>query len=108
MIQKFKNGMLISRLVERKITTQIRHVNLTSEQKLSVSTLFDGLINNKRPDLAKAITLIETTNQIKKLQAQELLTKVLQHLKDNQSKNLKKCLRVGIKMIFACLYSFFK
>jgi hypothetical protein len=68
MIQKFKSALIVKKVIENNFKVQKRLASLTSEQKIFVSTLFDGLISNKRADLAKAITLIETTNPIKKLQ----------------------------------------
>lgn len=109
MIQKIKAAFSIVKRVENNLKTtktlftltsahiykRSVHTSLTAEQNVFVSSLFDGLITNKRADLAKSITLIETTHPIKKLQAQEFLNKVLKYLKEDQSKNLKKCLRVG-------------
>jgi hypothetical protein len=114
MIKKIKNGFSILKRVENNIkiaktlftltsqhiSNRNVHTSLTAEQNSFVSNLFDGLITNKRADLAKSITLIETTHPVKKLQAQEFLNKVLKYLKESQSKNLKKCLRVGKCALF--------
>lgn len=69
--------------------------NLTSDQHKFVSDLFNGVVGNKRADLAKAITLIETTSPSKKILSQTLLNNVLHKLKQNRENNEKICLRVG-------------
>lgn len=61
-----------------------------------VDSLFDGLIKCKRCDLARSITLIETTNPEKKKQSQLLLHKVLDDLKQKRLNNLSPSLRIGI------------
>lgn len=68
---------------------------LTNDQHKYVSNLFDGVVGNKRADLAKAITLIETTSSVKKKLSQQLLNSVLLKLKKNRENNEKICLRVG-------------
>jgi len=70
--------------------------NLTLSQQKYVESLFDGLVSNKRADLAKSITLIETSNPVKKLQAELLLDKVLKRLKENRISNAKTALRIGL------------
>lgn len=60
-----------------------------------VSSLFEGLVTNKRADLARSITLIETTNQQKKREAQLLLNLVLGNLKTKRQDNSKHSLRIG-------------
>lgn len=60
-----------------------------------VSSLFEGLVTNKRADLARSITLIETTNQQKKREAQILLNLVLGNLKTKRENNSKHSLRIG-------------
>jgi putative protein kinase ArgK-like GTPase of G3E family len=71
---------------------------LTSSQQKYVESLFDGVVNNKRADLAKSITLIETTNPVKKLQAELLLDKILKRLKENRNSNAKTSLRIGLSV----------
>lgn len=66
----------------------------SAEHEKYLSNLFNGLINNNRADLAKSITLIETTHPFKKVLAQEYLNRVLKHLKEKKNKD-KVCLRVG-------------
>ena len=74
---------------------------LSSLQRDALDKLFDGVVNNKRADLARAITLIETTNDVKKTYARFLLDKVLKQLKANRESNVKTCLRVGtFELIF--------
>ena len=66
------------------------YVNLSRD---SVPFLFDGLVEGNRAALARSITLIETSNDKKKVVAQELLDKVLNHLKHSTK---KKSFRIGI------------
>ena len=72
-----------------------RPVSTSSHEELG-KKLFDGLVSNSRADLAKAITLIETTNPVKKKSAQVLLNLILHHLKEKRANNGKPCLRIGI------------
>ncbi len=59
----------------------VNHKSLNND---ATSALFDALIGGSRAALAKSITLIETTNEIKRVQAQYLLNKTLKHLKEKQ------------------------
>ncbi|CAF0758840.1 unnamed protein product [Brachionus calyciflorus] len=69
--------------------------DLTIDQQKYVNTLYEGVVNNRRAELAKAITLIETTNPIKKLLSQNLLNSVLHRLKNKKENNEKITLRIG-------------
>jgi hypothetical protein len=60
----------------------------------SVPMLYTGLIEENRAALARSITLIETTNESKKLLAQDLLDKVLNYLKSLKSLK-KRSFRIG-------------
>lgn len=60
-----------------------------------VDGIFKGVVSNRRADLARSITLIETTSSEKKALAQALLNKVLRKLKHDRETNKKVCLRVG-------------
>jgi hypothetical protein len=82
----------ISNLNQSFIT---HHSQLTASQLETVNGLFEGLVNNKRPELARAITLVETSNPVKKAMAQVLLNKLLLRLKENKENNAKVCLRIG-------------
>lgn len=67
-----------------------------SAEKNFVDGLFNGLtVFNRRADLAKSITLVESTNPQKKLLAQSLLNQILNKLKTDRSENKRPCLRVG-------------
>lgn len=67
-------------------------------------SLFNGLINNKRSDLARSITLVETTNPEKKKKSQKLMKLVLENLKEKRVANEKPCIRIGY--FFHCFYSY--
>lgn len=73
---------------------KVNSSTFSAEHEKYLSNLFNGLINNNRADLAKSITLIETTHPFKKVLAQEYLNRVLKHLKEKKNKE-KVCLRVG-------------
>ena len=83
-----KNVLLSGFKVKRNSST------FSAEHEKYLSNLFNGLVNNNRADLAKSITLIETTHPFKKVLAQEYLNRVLKHLKEKKNKD-KVCLRVG-------------
>ncbi|OWF37250.1 Methylmalonic aciduria type A-like [Mizuhopecten yessoensis] len=56
-----------------------RHFSTTTEvDHYSVEVLYNGLRHHDRGCLARAITLVESKNQTKKLQAQVLLNRILQ------------------------------
>ena len=89
--------------------TQYRRSVSTSRTYVTnfVDDLFDGLIKSKRSDLAKSITLVETTNAEKKKQSQKLLHKVLDDLKRKRSNNNKPSLRIGfLNYYFNIEYNF--
>lgn len=69
--------------------------SLSSESIDFVEKIFKGVTTNKRADLARSITLIETTNPEKKILAQILLNKVLHKLKRDRETSKTTCLRVG-------------
>ena len=60
-----------------------------------VTKLFNGLIGNTRSDLARSITLVETSNPEKKKLSQMLLSLVLGNLREKRKNNLKPSLRIG-------------
>lgn len=62
-----------------------------------MQSIFDGLKNHDRGSLARAITLIETSNPTKKVQAKALLNLILHDQKANEVHSLKgpKTFRVG-------------
>lgn len=60
-----------------------RHGSIKSLEPL-VQTLFEGLNSKNRSSLARAITLVESTNSEKKNLAQNLLSLVSQDLKRKQ------------------------
>ncbi|XP_060064368.1 methylmalonic aciduria type A protein, mitochondrial-like [Ylistrum balloti] len=55
-----------------------RHLSTTKGYSYDVDILYHGLRNNDRGCLARAITLVESANQTKKLQAKKLLNLILQ------------------------------
>lgn len=69
--------------------------SLSESSERYVESLYKGVVANKRAELARSITLIETTNNEKKLLAQSLLNKVLHKLKHDKEKRQKICLRIG-------------
>lgn len=52
------------------------------DKQQDIEKLYKRLIAKERASLAKAITLVESTNPAKQKQAQFLLTKVLRHIKE--------------------------
>ncbi len=78
--------------IKRTITFRSYSVSTTNDY---VFDLFNGLVASKRSDLAKSITLIETVNTDKKKQAQLLLHKVLEVLKQKKNNNENPSLRIG-------------
>ena len=88
-----KNGW---KLYNRNASLNSRHMTkLTSPQEEFVSALYNGIISNRRAELARSITLVETSNPEKKVMAQYLLNKLLLKLKDNRMHKSKVCLRIG-------------
>ena len=71
------------------------HIN---ENDAKVKRLFDGLLASKRASLAEAITLVESVHPIKKAQAQVLLGKVLEHMKQKKlhSQSRPVTFRIGL------------
>lgn len=58
----------------------------TNTKKNSINELADHLLlNRERWALAKAITLVESTNHTKRKEAQRLMTRTLEHLKTKES-----------------------
>ena len=88
----FKNKYLLNNFGKRF------YVNIS---KNSVPALYSGLIEENRASLARSITLIETTNETKKVLAQDLLDKVLNYLKCNKESR-KPSFRIGIN----CFYKY--
>ena len=64
-----------------------------------ISELYRGLINGDRGCLARSITLVESTHAEKQHKAKELLSQVLQGLKQRQEKqgNVPISFRIGLK-----------
>ena len=75
-----------------------------------VQSVYDGLVSHDRGSLARAITLIETSNPKKKLQAKALLNLILHNQKANEVHSVKgpKTFRIGWLMFpqIYCLYIF--
>lgn len=69
--------------------------NLSHETPPKVLSLFNGLIGNKRADLARSITMVETSNPEKKKLAQMLLNLVLGDLREKRNKSMRPSLRIG-------------
>lgn len=89
------------------ITKLTQYRRSVSTSRTFVDDLFDGLTKSKRSDLAKSITLVETTNAEKKKQSQKLLHKVLDDLKRKRSNNNKPSLRIGfLNYYFNIEYNF--
>lgn len=91
--------MILNRLRNRLVSVSRACVSTVSrlgadETKL-VDGLFDGIVSSKRADLARCITLVETSNANKKIMAQYLLNKILARLKENREAGSKVCLRLG-------------
>ncbi len=84
LVSLFKKGTLIQ-----------SNVRLSSSVPKLVLDLFNGLISKTRSDLARSITLVETSNPHKKKLSQILLNLVLTNLKDKRASNLKPSLRIG-------------
>lgn len=70
---------------------------LNDSENFAVDRLFNGLLSSNRASLAQSITLIESTHARKRLQAQELLRRSLQHCKQslNQSHDSPISFRIG-------------
>jgi hypothetical protein len=61
-----------------------------------VVELYDGILRGSRGHLAQAITLVESTHPVKKVQAQSLLTLVLRKFRENEDADgVPKSFRVG-------------
>lgn len=87
---------------------------LIKEPDEYVQSIYDGLKNHDRGSLARAITLIETSNPAKKVQAKALLNLILHDQKANEVHSLKgpKTFRVGkgffsVKLFFDMSHPFF-
>ena len=66
-----------------------RHFSNDSHQRDEfVDTLYKGITDGERGSLSRGITLIESTNAKKKLQAQQLLSRILQFEKNYQGHTL--------------------
>jgi hypothetical protein len=76
----------------------IIHKCYYSTKTIDRHRFFNGIVNYTRADLARAITLIESSNQNKKKDAQLLMNQILAHLKVNQRKD--PCLRLGFLFKF--------
>jgi hypothetical protein len=61
-------------------------IGLNDQEKCVVDRLYNGLVNSDRASLAQSITLIESTNSRKRLQAQVLLSKALMHCRNQLHK----------------------
>lgn len=80
------------------LQTMSAEKGLIKEPDEYVQSIYDGLKNHDRGSLARAITLIETSNPAKKVQAKELLNLILHDQKANEVHSLKgpKTFRVGL------------
>jgi LAO/AO transport system kinase len=65
----------------------------------TVPDLYKGLVNGDRGCLARSITLVESTRVEKQHKAKELLTQVLQGLKQRQEKQPNKPISFRIGLI---------
>lgn len=65
-----------------------------------VDKLFDGLLSSNRASLAQSITLIESTHTRKRLQARALLSKALQHQKNQLDLESSTSFRIGNSFFF--------
>ena len=73
----------------------------------ATETLYKGVVDQDRASLARAITLVESSNASMRHQAQLLLTSVLQHMKEKNAKSpgglqsfrigKKQCCSIGKK-----------
>lgn len=79
------------------LQTESAEKGLIKEPDEYVQSIFDGLKNHDRGSLARAITLIETSNPTKKVQAKALLNLILHDQKANEVHSLKgpQTFRVG-------------
>lgn len=79
------------------LQTESAEKGLIKEPDAYVQSIYDGLKNHDRGSLARAITLIETSNPTKKVQAKALLNLILHDQKANEVHSLKgpKTFRVG-------------
>jgi len=71
-----------------------------SSEKQRIDNLFHGVCNGSRASLAEAITLVESSNSVKKMMAQVLLHRVVKKMKEfnYQSQLTAECLKhVNIK-----------
>lgn len=97
------------------LQTESAEKGLIKEPDEYVQSIYDGLKNHDRGSLARAITLIETSNPAKKVQAKELLNLILHDQKANEVHSLKgpKTFRVGkvfffsVKLFFDMSHPFF-
>lgn len=87
----------------------------------ATETLYKGVVDQDRASLARAITLVESSNASMRHQAQLLLTSVLQHMKEKNAKSpgglqsfrigkkqccsisKKHCCRIGKKQCYSLL-----
>lgn len=77
---------------------------LTPKEHEIVENLFSGLCEGKRAALARSITLVESVNERKKLQAQKLLKMILE---EDRRRKKHKLLRVDSFRIGLCSDSSF-
>ena len=61
----------------------------TPVKRPSVDQLFEGLVNEERAALARSITLVESTNHVRRTEAKQLLTKVLEHNAIHKTKTFR-------------------
>lgn len=87
---------------DQSLQSHIRHVFGDVKMTLETQNLCNGILNHDRSSLARGITLVETTNLVKRQQAQLLLTDVLHHMKLENEKNESglKTFRIGEIFIF--------
>lgn len=68
---------------------------LNIQEARIVDNLFNGLLSSNRASLAQSITLIESTHTRKRLQARALLSKALQHQKNQLDLKFSTSFRIG-------------
>ena len=80
---------------KRLISNDVK-IDLTLNEKDTVDTLFNGLVQSNRASLAQSITLVESTHPRKRLQAKLLLSKALHHCsRSSGTSNQSLSFRIG-------------
>jgi hypothetical protein len=103
MIPRLKLNRLLLNIFDSRALNPKNFSKLTPSQEETVNSLFNGIVGNRRAELARSITLVETSNPVKKNMAQVLLNKLLTRLKENRQNNAKVCLRIGSSPLISIL-----